>query len=313
MSASMVYLALALAQLGQAPVPELKAPGFDHYTCKDKYRRSIDYYLSPAIAGKNLPIAIFISGSGGQSIWPIRNGKVAGGLQSLLLSRVKDSLRVLVVEKPCVEFGFNPPRPGTAEGCSEAFLREHTLDRWTAANDAALKAALASPGVDRRRVLAIGHSEGGIVVATLAARNRRITDVASLAGGGPNQAESLATFFGKDAVEQMQKQIASDPDSTTKFIFGHPHRRWSSFMATSTIEQALKSRARFFIGQGTKDRSVDPVGADKLEAALRAQNRDVTLVKVADGDHGFSTDPADRTGKGFSAMFDQVLAWFNKK
>lgn len=308
----MIAPALFLALVGQASAGQ-NPPSFEHFTCKDKYGRKIDYYLSPAVPKKVLPVAILVLGSGGQSIWPKINGKVYGGIQNLFLSRVKDNLRVLVVEKPGVEFGFSPPRPGSAEGCSPTFLKEHTLERWTAANNAALEASLKAPGVNPKRVLAIGHSEGGIVVASLAAQNKKVTDVASLAGGGPKQSEDLKVLFGKQETENLLAQIAKDPKSTSKFVFGHPLLRWSTFMSTSTIEQALKSNARYFIGQGTKDRSVNPAGADQLNAALLAKNRDVTYVKVKDGDHGFSTEPNDQTGKGFSQMFDRVLAWFLKK
>lgn len=304
---------LSLVLLGTAQAQAQTPPGFDPFTCKDKFGRTINYYLSPPVAGKRLPLAVLVLGSGGQSIWPVINGKVYGGLQNLFLSRVKDHMRVLIVEKPGVQFGFSPPRPGSAEGCSESFLKEHTLDRWTEANNAALNASIKFPGIDPKRVLAVGHSEGGIVVASLAARNKNVTDVACLAGGGPKQSEDLKVLFGKAEIEKLLVQISRDPKSTTKFALGHPHLRWSTFMATSTIEQALKSKARFFIGQGTKDTSVDPAGADQLDAALRAKNRDVTLVKVKDADHGFSTDRSDQTGKGLSQIFDQILTWFNKK
>lgn len=304
---------MSLALFVHVPAAEIQAPGFDHATCRDRFGRSIDYYLSPPVAGKSLPIALLVQGSGGQSIWPVVNGKAAGGLQNLLLARVKDHLRVLVVEKPGVSFGFMPPQPGTAEGCPEAFLKEHTLKRWVAANDAALEASLNSPGIDPSRLLAIGHSEGGIVVATLAAQNPKVTDVASLAGGGPKQSEDLRKLFGNSIVKDMLAKIQTEPESTTKFIFGHPYRRWSTFMATSTTEQALKSNARFFIAQGTEDKAVDPAGAEQLHEALRSKGREVTFVKVEGGDHGFSTDANDHTGNGFAAIFDQILTWLLKR
>lgn len=120
----MMPLALFAATMLQSTEPTShKVPGFKHHTCKDRFGRSINYYLSPEVENKNLPIALFIMGSGGQSIWPIANGRTMGGLQNLLLSRVQGKLRVLVVEKPGVEFGFSPSQPGTAIGAREDFLR----------------------------------------------------------------------------------------------------------------------------------------------------------------------------------------------
>jgi dienelactone hydrolase len=301
---------LALIAQVQGKTSELKAPGFEHLSCVDKFDRRIEYYLSPPTPNKKLPVAVFVLGSGGQSLWSVRDQKVAGGLQNLFLSRVKDHLRVLVVEKPGVQFGFMPPHPGSAQGCSEEFLREHTLERWTEANNAALADALKKDGVDPKRVLAVGHSEGGLVVSSLATKNPVVTHVASLAGGGPNQWADLEKLFGKDAVVGVKSSLASDPMSTSRFIFGHPHRRWTTFTATSNIEQALANRAKYFIAQGTKDTSVDAGGAEELHGALQAAGRDTTLLLIKDGDHGFSTDPQDRTGKGFVEVFDKVLNWF---
>ena len=81
-------------------------------------------------------------------------------------------------------------------GCQSLFTKpgdkEHTLPRWAEANAAALKAAWTLPGVDAGRTLVIGHSEGAIVAARVAADLPGVTHVASLAGGGPTQLFSLA-------------------------------------------------------------------------------------------------------------------------
>ncbi|HLO98393.1 MAG TPA: prolyl oligopeptidase family serine peptidase, partial [Fimbriimonas sp.] len=178
--------------------------------------------------------------------------------------------------------------------------------------DAALTDGLKQPGVDGSRVLATGHSEGGIVVARLAAQNSKVTDVAPLAGGGPSQLVDLEKLIGKEHAAKMWADVQSDPMSTTKFVWGHPHRRWSTFLASSTLEEATKSKARFFIAQGTKDTSVDPDSAIVLHDGLKKLDRDVTLLMIEGGDHGFSTDPNDRTGKGFIDVFDKVRDWFLK-
>ena len=141
---------------------------------------------------RSMILSLLLVGSGCQSLFTKRGDGVGDGLQGVLLKEANGSVRVLAVEKPGVEFQDMPARPGTAEGAGAEFLKEHTLPRWAEANAAALKAAWTLPGVDAGRTLVIGHSEGAIVAARVAADLPGVTHVASLAGGGPTQLFSLA-------------------------------------------------------------------------------------------------------------------------
>jgi dipeptidyl aminopeptidase/acylaminoacyl peptidase len=227
-----------------------------------------------------------------------------------------------------VAFLDEAKRPGGAEGASEEFLKEHTLPRWAEANRAALLAAWTLPEIDRSRTLVLGHSEGGIVVAWMAVEMPEITHVASLAGGGPTQLFSLAESRGQarpddkpgDATKRMQTfydgwtEVQKDPDSTTKFWLGHPHRRWSSFLATSVTTELLRSKARIFLAQGGRDTSVPSMGHDVLVAELRAAGRDVAAERIEDADHGFrKADEPQGSPAGMQALLGRVVDWFLEK
>lgn len=153
-----------------------------------------------------------------------------------------------------------------------------------------------------------------------------MTHVATLAGGGPTQlfdlielarAGALCGNGGRDpdaCVRDLLAQwddVLKSPDSTEAFFLGHPHRRWTSFLATSPIEELRKTRARIFIGQGTEDKAVYPPGADVLYASLRSLGREVEYSRVK-GDHGFMTPGEDGqlATQGWQAMHKRVLAWF---
>src|SRR5262249_44381219 len=158
---------------------------FDRYTTKDTFDRTITFYLShaPKGAGK-LPVALFIPGSGCASVFSERDGKVYGGRQNLLLAAGAGQLRVLVVEKPGVAFGDRPKNPGSALEASAEFKREHTLPRWVEAVNAALRATHRLEDIDWTRTLVVGHSEGAIVAAHVAATNPLVSHVAVLSAGG---------------------------------------------------------------------------------------------------------------------------------
>ncbi|MEK6702933.1 MAG: alpha/beta fold hydrolase, partial [Planctomycetota bacterium] len=230
----------------------------------------------------------------------------------------------LVVEKPGVVFLVQPKRPGGAEEGTAEFRREHTLERWVEALNAAVKAAVTLPGIDASRVLALGHSEGGQVVCHLAAANAAVTHVAAMAGGGPTQLFDLIELARSGAMGPPQgteeervawlveqwKEVLKDSDADGKFFLGHPHRRWTSFLKSSPIEGILKSKARVFIAQGSKDTATLPASTDALYAELLAHGRDVTYERVEGGDHGFMT-PGDK-GEGWKVTHRKAVEWFLK-
>lgn len=310
--------ALTLAALGtaqryvaQKDPADLGTP-FDRYTCKDKFDRTIVFYLSKPKGVDKKPLALFVQGSGGQSVWSRHDGKINSGLQGLLLMSAGERARVLVVEKPGIEFCYEPKQLGTAEGCPKEFLEEHTFERWTEANAAAVRACLALPEIDKARVLACGHSEGGIIAAGVGAVLPEVTHVASLAGGGPSQLFDMIQLVGADAAARQWKEVQSDPMSTEKFLWAHPHRRWSTFLATSPIEQMLKSKAKILLVQGDKDRAVWPTTIDIAEAELLSRGRDVTAIRVDNGDHGF-VRPGVSVVDAFLNVFNQMLDWWLKR
>jgi dienelactone hydrolase len=301
---------------------------FQRYTVKDSLGRAVTFYLSvPAKDEEDntRPVALFIQGSGCQSLFRKQGERITGGYQNLLLQVAKGRVRVLVVEKPGVKFLDAPARPGSAEGASEEFLTEHTLPRWAEANLAALRAAQTLPGIDATRTLVIGHSEGGIVAARVAAESPVVTHSASLAGGGPTQLFDLAETRGQprtddkpgDADRRVREvhdgwaAVQKDPESVSKFWLGHPHRRWSSFLKHSVTEELLRGKAKIYLAQGAADTSVSVKAHDVLTAELRARGREAKVERLEGADHGFRTGEMPKgSPAGMEALLGRVLNWF---
>jgi pimeloyl-ACP methyl ester carboxylesterase len=331
--ASYSLLALMFLAAPEPPRPEADPttpPGipFQRYTAKDSLGRTITFYLS--VVAKNdadakRPVALFIAGSGCQSLFKKRGEQITGGYQNLLFAESKGRVRVLVVEKPGVKFLDAPAAPGTAKGASEEFLKEHTLPRWAAANAAALRAAWTLPGIDPTQTLVLGHSEGGIVAARVAAELPQVTHVASLAAGGPTQLFDLAEVRSRaqpddkpgDAERRVREvyeewsRIQKDPDSMSKFWLGHPYRRWSSFLKHSVTEELLRTKAKVYLAQGTADATIPVKAHDVLVAELRARGRDVTAERIEGADHGFRTaETPEGSPAGMQALLGRLLEWF---
>lgn len=308
--------------------PDRLSIPFQRYTIADSLGRTVTLYLSAPASNVNaqkLPVVLFIQGSGCQSLFRKQGDVIVGSQQNLLLKEGKGRVRVMVVEKPGVKFLDAPPRPGSAEGASDEFLKEHTLPRWSEANFAALRSVWTLPDIDSSRTLVVGHSEGGIVGARVAAELPQVTHVASLAGGGPTQLYSLAESREQaqpddnpgDAARRVQAvydewaKIQSDPESVSRLWLGHPYRRWSSFLKTSVAAELARTKARIFLAQGTLDTSVPVSGHDVLVAELRAQGRDVTAERLEGADHGFrKKDDPKGSAEGMQSLLARVLEWF---
>lgn len=322
-----------------APVPAAAAPAataqrdttrlgipWTRYTTLDALGRTVTFYLSDvpdSLREAVRPLALVIEGSGGQSVWVRVGDRIGGSLQNLARRAARQRVRVLVVEKPGVAFLEQRERPGGAMGASEMFRREHTLERWSEANAAALRAVLAMPRIAASPVLVVGHSEGADVACRVAALEPRVTHVASLAGAGASQlfdflhraAEPQPGDAAGAAEQRRQEVIAqwravqADPQSIDAMWLGHPHRRWTSFLAGNRLEDLLRSRARVFLAHGTADASVPVTSADWLFAELLARGRDVRYDRLEGVDHGFQGAGASAEGGGLEGVMEQVLAW----
>jgi len=324
-------LARAFNPTPVATAKDLGVP-FDRYTVKDEFGREIEFYVSTPPAppptssdgqpGKNLPLALFVQGSGASSLFQkAPDGRIGGGLQNLLLREAKGRFRVMCVEKPGVTFLDAPAQPGSAEGTTEVFRREHTAERWTVALRAALDAARTLPGIDASNVLIAGHSEGADMAAHLARACPDVGFVGLLSGGGPTQLFDLAMLasrgqFGSanpeqaiDDVYSTWARIEQDPDRIDLMAWGHPYRRWSSFIRTSPLESLKASAARVYLAYGTNDRAVPPESAELTRATLVAAGRDVVVDRREGEDHGFSK-PGQDPSAGFAQVFAGLIRWW---
>lgn len=311
----------------------LPIPRLARYTTTDSLGRTITLYVSdppaPAESGAappDLPIALFVQGSGCQSCFLDREGRiVVGNGIGPIFRDFRDSCRLVFVEKPGVAYLDQPSRPGGVDGASREFLEEHTLDRWATAILASLNAALRLPGVDPSRVLVFGHSEGGLVACRVAAMSDRVTHVANLAGGGTTQLYDLIALARRGEFYQHVSQddpearvaallrdwdqVLADPMSVDKQFLGHPNRRWSTFLASSPMEELHDTDARVFLAQGTADTAVAVESFDALYAWLAAHGRDVTARRINGADHSFST-PEEQPGAGWTGVMLAVRDWF---
>lgn len=284
---------------------------FDILSTKDNHGRDVSYYLSNTDDTK-LPLILFIQGSGCVSHWQKNSdGSISGGYQNVLLAAAKRRAHVLIVEKPGVDiFDFNSS-PGTAEKCSDYFNQQHTLANWTEALNAALQSALTNPKIDGSKILAIGHSEGAISAASLATINSKISHVVLLSGSGVSQLFDFVVNRNPAEVENVYKtyqQIKMDPMNSTRFIWGHPYKRWASFMSESTVELLKKTNSKVLIIHGTADKSVPIQSSDAPSVELKRISRQFDEIRLVGADHSLNL-PNEVKPAGMKRAFERSLSW----
>jgi pimeloyl-ACP methyl ester carboxylesterase len=300
---------------------------FERYQAEDKFGRLITFYISKEnLSSKPLPLCVFIQGSGCHSAFRLDQfGQVRSGYQNLLQQVIQGRAITMIVEKPGVKFLDDPGSHGVATSCSKTFLEEHTLHRWTVAIGTAVEATQQLiNNINPAKLLAIGHSEGGIVAAHLAAEFPKVSHVAILSSSGPTQlfdfAEEARSLISQgESVEEGDKRvdeiyktfakIQADPDSITKFAWEHPFRRWSSFLNTSTLDEILRSQVQVYLAHGSNDQTVPIAAFEVLRAELIRHGRKITAERFEGANHNFCIKGSS-VALSMSEIFKRVINWF---
>jgi len=162
-------------------------------------------------------------------------------------------------------------------------------------------------------------SEGCDVASAVAAQEPRITQVILLAGGGGwSQAQEFEHFVrsrpgsipGIDTPEQLKAKFADirDHPSADTMWFGHPYRRWASYMFDRPGDDLLKVDAPILLIHGDADQSVPVESARALRDAFAAAGKSsLTYKEYAGVDHSFMHVP---TGKSVRPWIEiDTIEW----
>lgn len=280
----------------------------------DSLGRTITYYISRPHKA-TAPILLMIQGSGCAPIINLQPQNSYSTLFDLLPFAQEGEFTVVAVEKP-----FASGKPGgTAVACRPEFNADFTAERWLVALRAALEDARKAPWVDHRRTLVFGISEGAVMADLLAGHDESITDVIAIGGSGTTQlfdfvALCYRAFDASECLADVDRNvqaIQADPDSSTRFAWGHPYKRWSSFFRVDPGDELLRSKARIYIAFGTADEAVPALSEEIAIAKLRLAGRDLTVRRVANAGHSLS-EGARVNLHDMDREFRAALRWFSQ-
>jgi pimeloyl-ACP methyl ester carboxylesterase len=318
--------ALAQQRDPSATVTSLQVGGdtFTAVTIEQINGPPVHYTISRTVGRK--PLVLYIQGSGcAPAFFEMQPGVYASTVFSLTTQAHRGDHAVMIVDKPFA--AVRPPASGgLSVDCSAEFNRYFTLDNWV--NHIALAVAHARqlPWVDPDRILVIGVSEGATAAAALVAKDPGLTSVAMVGASGTSQLYDfvVAAYQAKgddSALAELNdlsaqvSAIQADPESTTKFAWGHPYRRWNSFMAFSAAEALTKSKARVYLVSGMADVNVPILSTEVLYSMLRAKGRSVLFRRIPQAGHSLIPDDADFGANmpRLEAEFQRIIDWFDGK
>ncbi len=294
----------------------------------DKYELKIDkdtitFYLSVTSHKENLPLIIYVQGSGINSLFENRNGQIVPTSGHMAWFNVgQEKYRVLIAEKPGVKY--------LQKGESKSFDHKFSLESWSNTIVNAINYVIQNEKIDKHKILLAGHSEGGVVASRVASLMKdKISNVAIMAGEGPSQLYSLykfaddGTFFNTkehnmptseeriNYVKEKWADILADATNTEKKFLGFTYLRWSSLLQTSVIDELSNYNGRILILQGTSDKAVHPESATVAYTTLLTKGKNVELKLIENADHSFNILEKPEID-GWKMVIEKTINWFNQ-
>jgi uncharacterized protein len=151
------------------------------------------------------------------------------------------------------------------------------------------------PGIDPKRIMLVGYSEGGMIAPMVAAKDPSIAALVTLAGPGvPGmevaryQVEQPILRDPKIPEADREKEFAKQMEEALKDL--SPHE--TSFLAIDPIQYDRQVRCPALIIQGGADATVPVRSAERIASAMRvAGNADVTVRIFPGVSHSLLPDP----------------------
>jgi len=163
----------------------------------------------------------------------------------------------------------------------------------------------AQSGIDPKRIMLVGYSEGGLIAPMVAAKDSSIAAVVTLAGPGVSGME-VARYQVEQPIlkdpnipeADREKEFAKQMEEALKDL--SPHE--TSFLAIDPIEYDRQVRCPALIIQGGADATVPVRSAEKIASAMRAGGNSDVTVRIFPGiSHSLLPDPGGLSS-GWAAL-----------
>lgn len=150
----------------------------------------------------------------------------------------------------------------------------------------------AQRSVDPRRVLLVGYSEGGLIAPMVAADERTLAGIVTLAGPGVSGQEVARYQIEAAVMADSTVAPGAKPAEIARQLADSLTAREASYLSIDPMAYARRVQCPALILQGGSDRHVPVRSAERLAWAMRANgNADVTVRLFPGVSHAFLPDP----------------------
>ncbi|HTE27293.1 alpha/beta hydrolase family protein [Flavitalea sp.] len=267
--------------------------GLKTFSIADSKLGLISFYVDTTGISRKAPLFIDINGSGGLPLCIYVKGKkfeaTANTFTTEIMANTKSKYHYVILDKPGTHFcdtvitnqsvkEYDVHEVLKDYKFSDEYTKRLSLQWRVEATKKVVSYLIKHKYWDKTKIVAYGYSEGGQVVPTLAAEDKRITHIAAVVGSGLNQfydgiigwriksaKGEITQQQAQDSIEASLKNIANvykNPTATDKEIGGHSYQRWASFCSVAPFEQLRKLTIPIYMVAATADNSSPIYGLD---------------------------------------------------
>jgi len=315
--------------------------GLNAYQIHDPELGEINYYITQKGIDQDKPVLFMVSGVRGLPVMLV----VSCGDQSMQLGSIPpdqifsfaDDYHVVFISKAGTPFcdtfivdEIKPMKNLEEYQPSEEYIQKCGMDWELAASIKVIAKLRKQVPNSQNKVIAVGISEGGQLIPKLALECSHITHLVGLSTSGMNQFYSsiinrrMDAHSGRithqeaqesiDALFEEYKKVYADPESTEKWYYGHPYKRWGSFCNDIPLDHLVELDIPILYVKGTADRNSPVLHSDYIMLEfIRLGKTNLTYKTMAGVDHWLNETvlkdgKKDRISRR-KEVFDSIMDW----
>ena len=299
----------------------------------------IEFCTFNSTIDKKKPLIIFIHGSGNEPTFAYHKDLKAYNWAAFMeVGKYKDKFHVIFVSKPGVPLfdtvQKDPINFKTSYKPTKEFNEKYSLEWRAETASLIIDKAITLLPVETKKIVVIGHSQGGQVAPKIAVINKKVTHCVMLNCNSLSHLydfilqERLAAQKGEKSFEESQKNIDSlfadykriftETDSKTKFFDEETYYRWASFSDETPLENMLKLKIPIYLIAGGKDilGSVT-MNTDYAQIEFLRYGKTNLIYKVYPNANHYLQDELIENGKTKTVnikpkVFTEIVEWIEK-
>lgn len=288
---------------------------------------TIIYYLRDYKA-KPSNLVVFIQGTDAN---PIFSYKIKDGTSSIYrwfgddYKSLDSTYTYAIIPKPGIEGIFNDENLITPKNYYRKNFQEYRVNQIHLSIENIIQNHLEKP----KKIIVYGHSEGAVIGASLANKNKNITHLGFWSGNVLNNFYEFSLFNRIETLKGKQSDslahnnimgiidwyssVIKEPNSTEIDHFGFTNKRWSSY-EKPPIDDLLTINIPIYAVFGTKDESTPIETAYLLPFQfMQKRKENLTFNVCIDCNHGYVKKDNGKEVRHWGKIFKEFMTWTNDK